>query len=87
MRRKITYTCITLFITTLTMGRFCSAGQKVAITGMNDDPRITFAVRDIKQALQKSGYELVNKDSELRIVTALFEPGMGGLCTYCHQPV
>ena len=77
MRRKITCPCIVLFIITLTMGHFCSAGQKVAIIGMDEDPRIAFAVRDIKQALQKSGYELVDQDAELRIVFDLFEPGMG----------
>ena len=77
MRRKITYTCITLFVTTLTMGHFCSAGQKVAITGMDDDPRVAFAVRDITLALQKSGYEFVDRDAEFHIVFRLFEPGMG----------
>jgi len=77
MRRKITCSCIVLFITTLTMGHFCSAGQKVAITGMDDDPRVAFAVREIKQALQKSGYEFVDQDAEFRIVFALFEAGMG----------
>lgn len=77
MRRKITCSCIVLFLTTLTMGHFCSAGQKVAITGMDEDPRVAFAVRDIKQALQKSGYELVDQDAELCIVFTLFEAGMG----------
>ena len=77
MRRKITCSCIVLFITTLTMGHFCSAGQKVAITGMDGDPRVAFAVREIKQALQKSGYEFVDQDAEFRIVFALFEAGMG----------
>lgn len=77
MRRKITCSCIVLFLTTLTTGHFCSAGQKVAITGMDEDPRVAFAVRDIKQALQKSGYELVDQDAELCIVFTLFEAGMG----------
>jgi len=77
MRRKITCSCIVLFITTLTMGHFCSAGQKVAITGMDEDPRVAFAVGDIKQALQKSGYEFVDRDAEFHIVFRLFEPGMG----------
>ena len=77
MRRKITCSCIVLFITTFTMGHFCSAGQKVAITGMDEDPRIAFAIGDIKQALQKSGYELVDRDAEFRIVFTFFESGMG----------
>ena len=76
MRKKITCSYIVLFIT-LTMSHFCSAGQKVEITGMDEDPRIAFAVRDIKQALQKSGYELVNRDAEFRIVFAHFEAGIG----------
>jgi hypothetical protein len=59
------------------MGHYCFAGQKVAITGMDEDPRVAFAVGDIKRALQKSGYEFVDRDAEFRIVFALFEPGMG----------
>ena len=77
MLRKIRYTSIVLFVTTLTMGHFCSAAQKVAITGMDEDPRIAFAVGDIKRALQKSGYEVVDTDGDLRIVFTLFESGMG----------
>jgi hypothetical protein len=59
------------------MSHFCYAGQKVSIQGMDEDPRIAFAIRDIKQALQKSGYELVDQDAEFRIVFAHFESGMG----------
>jgi len=59
------------------MGHFCSAGQKVATAGMDEDPRVAFAVGDIKQALQKSGYEFVEQNAEFRIVFALFEAGMG----------
>jgi hypothetical protein len=77
MRLKIRFTFITLFVITLTMGHFCSAGQKVDITSMDGDQRINFAVEDIKRALQKSGYELVDQDAEFRIVFEVFEPGMG----------
>ena len=40
MRKKIRFTCIIVFVTTLTMAHFCSAGQKVAessITNTNGD--------------------------------------------------
>jgi len=68
---------VVLLITALSAVNFCSAGQKVAITGMDEDPRIAFAVGDIKQALQKYGYEFVDRDAEFHIVFRLFEPGMG----------
>jgi hypothetical protein len=77
MRKKITYSCIVLSITILAMGHLCSAGQKVTITAMDKDPRVAFAVRDIKEALQKSGYELVDRNAEFRIVFSQFEAGMG----------
>ena len=66
MQKKITYICITLFVTILAMGRFCSAGQKVTITGMAGNPQVDFAVGDIKQALQKSGYEFVDREAVIR---------------------
>jgi hypothetical protein len=66
-----------LFIITLTMGTFCSAGQKVDITGIDDEPMFNFAVEDIKRALQKSGNELVDQDAEIHIVFKVFEVGMG----------
>ncbi len=77
MSKKIKFTFVILFVTTLTMGSLCYAGQKVAIVGMGDDPRIAFAVGDIEQALQKSGCEVVKRNADFRIVFALFEPGMG----------
>ena len=77
MLRQITCSYIVLFITTLSIGNFCSAGQKVKINIMDEDPRIAFAVQDIKQALQKTGYELVDRDAELSINFTLFESGMG----------
>lgn len=77
MRRRTTCLYLALCASALTAVNFCFAGQKVAITGMDDDPRVAFAVGDIKQALQKSGYELVDQDEEFRIVFTVFESGMG----------
>lgn len=77
MLRRTTCTCVVLLIIALSAVSFCFAGQKVAITGVDDDPQIAFAVRDIKQALQKYGYEFVDRDAEFRIVFRLFELGMG----------
>jgi hypothetical protein len=59
------------------MGHFCSAGQKVAITGMDEDPRVAFAVGDIREALQATGYEVVDTAGDVRIIFTLFEQGMG----------
>ena len=64
MLRKITNICITLFVIILTMEQFCSAGQKVAIAGIVKNPRVAFAIGDIKQALQRSGYDLVDRGGE-----------------------
>jgi len=77
MLRRMTRTCVLLLIAALSAVNFCFAGQKVAITGVDDDPQIAFAVRDIKEALQKSGYEFVDRDAEFHIIFRLFEPGMG----------
>jgi hypothetical protein len=65
-----------LVITLLAMN-FCFAGQKIAIVGIDDDPLIAFAIGDIKQALQKSNYEFVDTNGDLRIVFSIFESGMG----------
>ena len=77
MRRRTTQTYVVLLIIALSAVNFCSAGQKVAITGIDGDPLVAFAIGDIKQALQKSDYELVDQDAELHIVFTIFESGMG----------
>ena len=77
MRRRTTQTYVVLLIIALSAVNFCSAGQKVAITGIDGDPLVAFAIGDIKQALQKSDYDLVDQDAELHIVFAIFESGMG----------
>ena len=77
MRRRTTQTYVVLLIIALSAVNFCSAGQKVAITGIDSDPLVAFAIGDIKQALQKSDYEVVDMDEDLRIVFTIFESGMG----------
>jgi len=77
MRRKIAFSYIVVFFTTLTMGHLCFAGQKVEISGMVENLQVAFAVADIKEALRATGYELVDTNGDLHIVFALFESGMG----------
>jgi len=77
MRSKIIYRFISLFVIPLSIGHFCFAAENVTITGLNEDAGVAFAVRDIKQALEKCGYEVVNQDAGIHIVFEVFEPGMG----------
>ena len=53
------------------------AGQKVAITGMQDDPKVAFAVGDLRTALRGVGCSLASEDADVRIVFDTFKPGMG----------
>jgi hypothetical protein len=59
------------------MVNFCSAGQKVIVSGLEGDGRVKFAVEDIKRALQSSGCEVVDENADFSIVFEVFEPGMG----------
>jgi len=77
MRKRINGSFIVLFIVSLAMAHFCFAGHKVMITGLDKDPRVAFAIGDIKKALQEAGYELVERNEDLRIVFSQFEAGMG----------
>jgi len=76
MRRR-TYTRAILLIIALSAVNFCSAEQKITITNIDDDPLVAFAIGDIRQALQKSGYEIVDTDGDISIIFTLFESGMG----------
>ncbi len=56
----------------------CSlAGQKVAITGMQDDPKVAFAVGDLQTALREAGCTIASGDTDVRIVFDTFKPGIG----------
>ena len=77
MRKRTVQTFVVLIVIVLSAVNFCSAGQKVAISGIENDPLVAFAIGDIKQALQKSGYEIVDTDGDIGIIFTLFESGMG----------
>ena len=55
----------------------CAAREKVVVAYDGDDPKIAFAVGDIKKALSDTGYTLVVRDADIRIAFDFFEPGMG----------
>jgi hypothetical protein len=54
-----------------------AAGQKVAISGMQDDPKVAFAVGDLRTALRGVGCTVTSGDADVRIVFDTFELGMG----------
>jgi len=53
------------------------AGQDVTISGMQDDPRVAFAVADLRDALSENGWRVVSENADLRIVFDTFVQGMG----------
>ena len=77
MRTRTFRTFMVLMIIVLSAANLCIAGQKVAITGIDDDPRIAFAIGDIKQALQENDYTIVKTGQDVHIVFTIFEAGMG----------
>jgi len=77
MRKRTFQTFMVLMIIVLSVANFCAAGQKVAITGIDGDPRVAFAIGDIKQALQENDYTIVKTGEDVRITFTIFEAGMG----------
>ncbi len=77
MRTRTFQTFMVLMIIVLSVANLCIAGQKVAITGIDDDPRVAFAIGDIKQALQENDYTIVKTGQDVHIVFTIFEAGMG----------
>jgi len=55
----------------------CITGQKVTIIYDQQDPRIAFAVEDIKEALLDKNYDVDGDNADVRIVFDLFQAGMG----------
>ena len=56
----------------------CSlAVQTVAISGMQDDPKVAFAVGDLQAALVKAGCSVVSGKADLNIVFDTVQRGMG----------
>ncbi len=67
-----------LFVILLTTMASCSlAGQTVAISGMQDDPKVAFATGDLQSALVKAGCSVVRQNADLNIVFDTFQRGMG----------
>lgn len=77
MQRPTTHVSIILFAIVAIASYSCNAKQKVSITFNEEDPMMAFAVGDIKEALQRFGYEVGRTDADLRVVFERFEPGMG----------
>lgn len=77
MGRRMALLFLVLLFAGLTMVSSCIAEQKVAITFDEDDIRIAFAVADIKKALLDSGYGVVGKGADMRIVFEIYQTGMG----------
>ena len=53
------------------------AGPRVAILGMQEDPKVAFAVEDLRAALEQAKCSVVDENADLRIVFDIFERGMG----------
>ncbi len=68
---------LVICLVVMSTGGGCFAGQKVAVTGIDGDPLIAFAVEDIKQALQQFDFTLVDTHEDLRISFSAYELGMG----------
>ena len=66
MRKRTFQTFMVLMIIVLSVANFCAAGQKVAITGIDGDPRTALAIGDIKQALQENDVTIVKTNEDVR---------------------
>lgn len=77
MQRKMALLFLVVFVIVLTTRDNCDAEQKVAIIFNENDPRIAFAVGDIKRALADAGYAVEGTRADLKIVFEIFRTGMG----------
>ena len=66
-----------LFLPLLCMAGVGHAGQTVAITYDADNVMHAFGVRDLRQALEATGNQVVGENAAFRIAITQFEPGMG----------
>ena len=73
MRKRMIHIHVVLLIIMLLTVNFCSGQQKVAITGIDGDTLVAFAVEDIKQALQKFDYTIVDINEDIRIFFDFYE--------------
>ncbi len=77
MQRKMALLFLVVFVIVLTTRGNCDAKQKVSIIFNENDPRIAFAVGDIKRALADAGYAVEGTQADLKIVFEIFRTGMG----------
>ena len=77
MQRKMALLFLVVFVIVLTTRDNCDAKQKVSIIFNENDPRIAFAVGDIKRALADAGYAVEGTRADLKIVFEIFRTGMG----------
>lgn len=78
--------CFVFVVVVLLWAASCGlAGQKIGITGMQDDPKVAFAVEDLQEALRAAGYQVVRGDVDVRIVFDIFEQGMGPQSFRIHR--
>ena len=77
MRKRTIHTSVVLLISMILITNLCYGEQKVAITGIDGDSLVAFAVEDIKQALHKFDYTVVDINEDIRIFFDFYEFGMG----------
>ena len=72
MRKRVIQKFVVLFIV-FSLVNVCAVGQKVTIVDVDDDPRVAFAIGDIKQALKQNNYKIVKTGEDVRIIFTIFE--------------
>jgi len=77
MQRKMALLFLVVFVIVLTTRDNCDAEQKVAFIFNENDPRIAFAVGDIKRALADAGYAVEGTRADLKIIFEIYRTGMG----------
>jgi len=77
MQKRMVLLFLVLFASSLIMKNNCDAEQKVAITFDENDPRVAFAVGDIRRALIDAGYGGDGTGADLQIVFEIHRTGMG----------
>jgi len=77
MQRKRHHMITVFFLLLATGGTLFAAGQRVSIRYDREDAMVTFAVRDLTQALQSAGCQPSDQGDGLRVVFSRFAAGMG----------
>ena len=71
------FSLATFFLPLLCMVDIGHAGEAVAISYDADNAMHAFGVRDLTQALEATGNQVVGENAAFRIAITQFEPGMG----------